>query len=333
MIYQEQTNHFAIVLDASSSMYPVANTLVKVADDYIQFLAKRSDELKQETRISVYVFADRVKCLIWDMDVLRLPSIRDLYRANGWTALVDATMITLEDLATIPQKYGDHAFLVSVLTDGHENASRTYSIGQLEDKLKAVAQLPNWTVAAFVPDKKAETAALRAGFPAGNVALWDATTKEGVVKASATLTTATDTYMTTKTKSTRNLFTAAVVTRQDVQAANLTPVNPSMYLVLPVIRKSEIKAFVEEHGRRYVTGRGFYQLSKHEEIQGNKEIMLLEKATNRLFSGQSARELIGLPAHNVRISPNDHKEFRIFVRSDSHNRHLMPGTDFVYMLV
>src|SRR6478736_1986894 len=121
---QRLINHVALVLDGSSSMSSHKSNLIKVADEQIKYLALRSEELQQETRVSVYLFADTVQCLIFDMDVMRLPSISDLYRSSGMTALVDAVVKSQDDLATTSQIYGDHGFLTFVLTDGMENASK-----------------------------------------------------------------------------------------------------------------------------------------------------------------------------------------------------------------
>ena len=105
-------NHFVYVIDMSWSMKEngKAEAVVKVVDEEIAHLARRSQELKQETRVSIYLFDDKVCCAIWDMDVLRLPSIAELYDPDNATALIDASMIAIEDLSHTPQKYGDHAF-------------------------------------------------------------------------------------------------------------------------------------------------------------------------------------------------------------------------------
>lgn len=81
--------------------------------------------MDQETRVTVFQFDDVVECLVYDKDVLRLPSLRNIYgpaRAN--TALIDATIKAVNELKETPERYGDHAFLCYVLTDGQENASR-----------------------------------------------------------------------------------------------------------------------------------------------------------------------------------------------------------------
>jgi Mg-chelatase subunit ChlD len=52
---QNYINHIVMVLDMSGSMSPHARELIKVADGQIAHLARRSQELDQETRITVYV--------------------------------------------------------------------------------------------------------------------------------------------------------------------------------------------------------------------------------------------------------------------------------------
>src|SRR6188508_3210323 len=106
---QRLVNHVAFVLDGSSSMDIHAASVVKVVDAQTAYLARRSKEMDQETRVSVYVFADEVECLIYDTDVLRLPSIKDLYSPYGWTALLAATIKSQQDLAATGTLYGEHS--------------------------------------------------------------------------------------------------------------------------------------------------------------------------------------------------------------------------------
>lgn len=89
---QNYINHVALVLDASSSMSRLSGKVIEVADQQIAYLARRSRELDQETRVTVYVFANKVECVIYDKDVLRMPSLKQLYRVGGMTALLAATL-------------------------------------------------------------------------------------------------------------------------------------------------------------------------------------------------------------------------------------------------
>ena len=51
-----------------------------------------------------------------------------------------------------------------------------------------------------------------------------------------------------------------------------------------------------------------------------------------MYSGQEARQMIGLPDMNVRVSPNHNADFDIFVQSTSINRKLIAGTRYLYLI-
>ena len=199
---QNYINHIVMVLDMSYSMWPHSHDLVTVADSQIAHLARRSQELNQETRVTVYVFNNTVECIIYDKDVLRLPSIAEFYQPNGGTALMDATGQALLELAETPERYGDHAFLVYVLTDGEENSSRRVQAHQLKSSIDALPD--HWTVAALVPNALCKHDAKRFGFPADNIAVWNPDDKGGVAEVGATIRQATDSFMAARAKGVRS---------------------------------------------------------------------------------------------------------------------------------
>ena len=164
-------NHIVFVLDASGSMTGHQRKLVEVADAQVKHLAARSQENDQETRVTIYTFSDAndIRCLVWDKDVLRLPSISNFYRIGGQTAFVDAAMQSFAEMATTSQIHGNHSFLYYFLTDGYENASRRF---RREDLARAIStQANNVTVAALVPGPNEMHEAKKLGFSAGNVRL------------------------------------------------------------------------------------------------------------------------------------------------------------------
>jgi hypothetical protein len=336
MANENYINHIALILDESSSMGPHRDSLIKVADAQIAHLARRSKELDQETRVTVYTFADTAKCLIYDKDVLRLPSLAGLYRPNGWTALVDATMLGLNDLAMTPEKYGDHSFLVFVLTDGQENRSKTPAL-MLKTKLDGLAD--HWTVAVLVPDQLSKHEAKRFGFPAGNIAVWDPSTGQGLEEAMETIQAATDSYMTSRAfgiRSTKTLFGgAAQVNAQTVAATGLKPLDPGKYLLHPIPGipdKTQVQEYITSKlGLPFRLGTVFYQLMKPEKIQAGKVLAVLEKGTDKLYMGPQVRDLLGLPALEVRIHPDSNPNYKIFVQSNSTNRHLVSHTTLLIM--
>lgn len=330
MTSENYINHVALVLDASSSMRGLERTVIKVADEQVAYLAKRSTELDQETRITLYSFADNVDCMVYDKDALRLPSIQRYYRPSGMTALLDATSKAIDDLEKTAQLYGDHAFLVYVLTDGQENRSRKITVEQISKKLKALSE--NWTVACLVPDIGGKILAEEYGFPAENIAVWE-TTERGLTEASNTILRATNSYMTSRAtgvRGTKTLFSTSVDTlnKNTVKTAGLKVIPKDQYERFDIKEGDSltIRDFVEAKGYNYVQGCAYYQLSKPENIQPQKEIVVRNKKTGRFYTGAEARELIGLRPENVRVKPDKNPEFDVFVQSTSVNRRLVPGT-------
>ena len=101
-------NHISLVLDASSSMQKHQKKVLEVAKGEIENLAKKSQDMCQDTRISIYSFSNEVKCLVYDKDVLRLPDISRYYEVQGMTALIDATLKSMEDMNRFIPVKTDH---------------------------------------------------------------------------------------------------------------------------------------------------------------------------------------------------------------------------------
>ncbi|MER5711341.1 vWA domain-containing protein [Streptomyces sp. NPDC002122] len=342
---QNYINHVALVLDASSSMSHLSGKVVEVADQQIAYLARRSRELDQETRVTVYVFADKVECVIYDKDVLRMPSLKKLYRVGGMTALLAAALKSQRELAQTAQLYGDHSFLTFVLTDGQENASHRCPGAPSRDPrelVQAVAEMistqeDNWTLAVLVPDQMGKREAMQCGFPKENIAIWDATSTQGLEEAGQVIQQATEKFMVGRAqgiRGSRAVFSmgADAVNKDTIKAAGLAPVDPSEYQVIPVARDVAIREWVLESGHTYRTGCAFYQLSKPEKIQARKQIAVLEKKTDRVYTGPEARALIGLGDVETRVKPDHNDDFTIFVQSTSVNRKLVSRTRLLLML-
>ena len=336
-------NHVAIVLDGSSSVVHLTSAVKRVVRELVARLAAESQAMDQETRVSLYGFADATACMVWDADVLRLPDIDALYAPHGNTALLDATAQALDDFATISQKYGNHGFLAYVITDGEENVSRRFGAGHstkaADMRTFLTLQPENVTVAILVPNYGGVSAALGYGFHQGNIQKWDAQTEQGVEAAGVMLGAATSNYFNARSRgATRSstVFSTGVdaVNAQTVAQANLTPVHDSQYVMLPVEAERHgeaIEAFVVRKGLRFVRGKGFYALTKREEIQAQKNIMIMEKATGTVYAGPDARAILGLPDMSVKVSPDMNPLYGIYVQSTSNNRKLVGGTNLLYM--
>ncbi|GAA4843378.1 vWA domain-containing protein [Kitasatospora terrestris] len=357
---KHKVNHVSLVVDNSGSMRKHEAQLVRVVDEFVKGLQEESDRLGHETRISLYSFDHEVENLVWDMDVKHLPSLRGLYRVdNGATALIEAAVKSIDDLKNIWEGYGEHSFLQVVVTDGEENASGCSETGQMHVRMGgkrgaavldkwlgrirgAMDALPDhWTSAILVPNSLAKRTAQEYGFPAGNIAIWDADSTQGVEEAIGTVKSAATSFLRGReqgVRGTKNLFAMG----QDLSAAdvkaNLDALDNGKYILIPVDQQSPIREFVTSAGHAYKTGCAFYELSKREKIQGNKQLAVAEKdpatgrMTGRVFSGPAARQLLGLPQAEATVKPGDNPSYTVFVQSTSVNRKLVTGTKLLVLL-
>lgn len=351
-IISNKINHVAVLMDASSSMSPYSRDVVQVVDGLVKTLSEESQKFDQETRVTIYTYSspsgwsthDAVKCVAFDKDAMRLPSLSGHYHTGGMTALIDATWQAIDDLEKTAQLYGEHTFVVYNVTDGHENAS-SHSKGELRHRL---TNLPdNWTMAALVPDQQSAEHAKQMGFPGGNIAQWDTSSVKGVEQMGQTLRAATTSYMATRAstgmRSTTSLFAPQMdkVDEAALKAAGLKPLDPKDYVLIPVTQEMRIDEFVKQCTTNYVVGKGYYQLTGGRKpkgkrgiiVQGNKSIAVLNKKTNEVFVGDEARKLVGLPKENVTVDPaKTDGDYVLFVQSTSLNRILGPiGTKFLLM--
>ena len=324
-------NHIVILVDASGSMSMLTQDVIKVVDLQVSKFAAMSKDFDQETRVSVYLFGDSITNLFFDKDVLRLPSLAGLYSPRGQTALIDATLKGIEDLKQSCTLYGDHSFVLYLLTDGQENASRK----RPDDLKKVIRELPDtWTLGALVPDINGKIYCEKTGFPKGNIKIWD-TSAAGLEEAGREMEVATMNYMQSRKegkKSTKNLFS---LDTSGLKATNvkkeLEPLKTTEYTILPVGKDTPIREFVERWKIDYVIGSCYYLLMKPEKIQAAKQLVLVNKKTGKAYSGQNARDLLGLPDTEVKVKPEPALEWHIYVQSTSVNRKLIAGTNLLVM--
>lgn len=357
-----RVTHVGVVIDDSTSMEKHAKSLVKAFDALIGTLARRSTELNEEVRISVWSFSgevrqyegrrgtiapkDAVKNLIWDIDVLRLPSLAEKYDPYGNTALIDGCIRAIEDMRTIPQQYGDHSFLMFVLTDGEENRS----IGTVSQLSGTIRNLPdNWTLGAMVPNTQGVHEARRYGFP--NVEIWNTSSADGTSEVGARISAAADTYITTRSAGIRPASTglfdtsSAAVNENTVKASGMKEADPDSYILhiippvtspFPKAMSRRVKYRIDDYirsnlGLPFVAGRNYYELIKSETVGPQKDIVLVHRKTGKVYVGREARTLIGLPNETVRLRPSFNDEYFIMIRSDQNNRNMLEGQRLVIL--
>jgi uncharacterized protein YegL len=330
---QNKINHIALVLDASLSMAGLKSDVVKVADTQIGMLAQQSQLMDQETRVSVYSFsyATQIRCLIYDKDVLRLPSIAGLYKTSGQTALASATTLAISDLKMTPEKYGEHSFLIYVITDGMENDSPMSVRQGLAGLLKSLPD--HWTLAAFAPNASAKHHLKLLGFANDNIAVWDV--NASFAEVGEVIRQATDAFMQNRAagvRGTKSLFTLKEASTSTIKKT-LTPVTKGSYTINPVTEKIRIDEFVSALTGSYIPSRAYYEMTTRVTIQGYKNVAILVEKDDELYMGEAARPLVGLPTDgsSKRVSPGTHPGYKIYIQSTSMNRNLLPNSTLLLM--
>jgi len=327
-------NHVGYIVDMSQSMLKHMAGLVAAVDAETARLARRSKELDQETRVTVYLFNYTTTCVFYDKDVLRLPSIRGHYHPSGRTALRDAISRAINDMKATATLYGDHAFLLYAWTDGWENESHLVTQLGLRSQIQ---ELPdNWTIAGLGPNANSVHEMKGLGIPGGNISVWNTQADDGAEGAVGQMSTATDNFMLGRAKGvrgTRDLFSTGpeAVNAATIQGAGLGKLARSSYYVWAVLTASEIRPFVEAHGYTYYIGSSYYQLTRRVNIQKRKKIAIRDKRTGDVYSGQEARSLLGLPDMDVTVTPDHNPDYEIFVQSTSVNRKLVAGSRLLYI--
>jgi hypothetical protein len=318
-------------------MAGLARDVVRVFDNQIKYLSQRSQELNQETRVSVYLFSNRekIECLVYDKDVMRLPSLAGYYNPNYQTALIDAVLKAIFDLGKTPELYGDHAFLIYTLTDGQENNSAA----KPDTLSRALNALPeNWTLAVLVPNQQGVFEAKKFGFPAENISVWDSTSIKGLEAAGSVIKEATDNFFSFRSqgiRGSRSLFRPSITATPTQVKKSLEELGRYKYAIYRVNKESQIRDFVEKMTHQpYVKGSAYYQLverTKPHKVQDYKQIIIRDIKSGRLYTGDNARLILGLPDYEVKVKPGDFQNFDVFVQSTSVNRKLVGGTDLVVM--
>jgi hypothetical protein len=318
-------NNVIFAIDESGSTHHLTAAINKV----VHGLKDPLSAADQITRVSLYTFENLARCRF----MLRHPDALTTYnhRGVGATALIDATYQAIEDHKKVVSGTDeDQAFLLYVITDGDENASR-HRAPELQQLIATLSE--NWTVAILVPDMRGVHDAKRAGFPAGNIEVWDATSQRGVEDVGNRITQTYADYSILRTtgvrSSTRLFVNTKDLTTADVQSKLVEDTSFVQYVMVEPVAQP-IRPYAEKvTNKPYQIGSCYYELNKPETIQGQKIIAIRNKNDGKIYSGQGARQMLGLPPHETNVKPGDFGDWQIFVQSTSVNRKLIPNQAFL----
>lgn len=135
--------HITLICDKSGSMYTSK-------DDVIGGVKKIIDEQKENKNgkctISLYTFNEKVEEVFVGKDVNEIEEFK--YNPDGLTAMNDGLGIGIDNtgkwLAAMNEEDRPGKVLVAVFTDGLENASKEYTLKQVQDKIKEQTNVYSW---------------------------------------------------------------------------------------------------------------------------------------------------------------------------------------------
>lgn len=331
-------NHFIILLDRSGSMNSVRREALDGVNKTLRDITKAAEESRQETRVSLYDFADYVNRPFFERPTQMVEQLYSYY-PNGGTALFDAVERAINDHLVPQSQYEDHSFVVIAITDGQDNGSRDKTGRTMNELVRRVQGTDRWTVTFQLPPNHKAPFCRHFSVPEGNVTEWEAT-RQGVERATVQRDLGTQAYFAGRSvgvNSTKSFYEKVTT---DLSKLNTNTLRQTLTNIAgqvktwQVDREEDIQPFVQRQlgNVPYIPGTAFYQLTKTEaRVQPYKKVLLMEKGSRAVYGGDEARRLIGLKdGATCRVIPGNHSNFDIFIQSTSNNRKLVRGTKVVH---
>jgi len=138
-----------IILDESGSMGCIKEPTIKGFNELVQSIkTARKQFPEQEHTITFITFnSSGIKTRIVNQPVNKIGIIgEEHYRPNSLTPLYDAMGMGIDLIKKFTAICKNYNVLVTVLTDGLENASKEYTAEQIQNSIKELKQ-KNWTFA------------------------------------------------------------------------------------------------------------------------------------------------------------------------------------------
>ena len=133
--------HVVFILDSSSSMLSSVDTTVSGYNEYLDTQRKEAIDSGIDTIVSLYTFdGRRINNLIDRKNILEVEPISTAeYYPSGMTNLYDAignVMFNLNHEFKKVAKKDRESVIVTILTDGHENASKEFTSKDIKEMVK-----------------------------------------------------------------------------------------------------------------------------------------------------------------------------------------------------
>ena len=143
-------NYVVFILDKSGSMSSLKNEVVGGFNQNVEEVKKNNKDKGMETKVCFVTFSTFVdKPILWLEDVEKIePLTNENYNPDGSTAMFDCIGTTIEELQRLPDANDESvSFLIVIISDGEENASRMYNSARIAELITACEKTNRWTFA------------------------------------------------------------------------------------------------------------------------------------------------------------------------------------------
>lgn len=337
-------NYIAIIRDHSQSMSTVARYATRDYNTNILALKEASQRESQDTIVSTIMCGvagewGRGGKVVREVVYSNVSALREIREGNyetsgGSTPLFDSVGNAIELLSRAPDAADkDVSFLVMAITDGQDNDSPVWR-NKISAKLRELQGTDRWSFVFRVPQGYASALA-DMGIPRGNILEWEQT-EEGFREATVRTSAGISSYYAARGRgetSTKTFF----VDLDSVKARDLRADCKDISGEVDIWKVGKddelIREFCERRSRKaFLKGAAFYELVKTEpKVQDYKQIAIRDRKSGKIYGGQSARQMLGLPLRGtVRLVPKNLSAYDVFVQSTSVNRKLTPHTSVLY---
>lgn len=336
-----------ISLDKSASMRGITKPAARDYNQLISGIKDNAIQNAQDVIVSVVDCgagnSDRVERKIVNSSVTVLQPIaeRDYIADGRGTPLYDSVGDIIDIFQSSPYANDpDTSFLVMIITDGEENSSRKWGARQLGQKIRELQATDRWTFTFRVPRGNARQLVQALGLFEGNIVEWEQT-ERGMEQSTQATSSALNSYFTARSTgvtSTKSFYADLKDVKLEDVKAQLVDISTQVtsWLVQTEAEGNSIREFVEHKlGNPMLKGGAFYKLvagkKSADKVQDHKLIMIRDKNSKVIYSGQAARDMLGLPKYgDAKVRPGSLGDWEVFIQSTSVNRKLPVGTEVLY---
>ena len=337
--------HCAFCIDESGSIASAGITkpLVEAYNQTVTDIRVSVLDEGQEASMTALAFGDRVlkhRILYVGQQVQTVIPLKvsDL-NPTGMTPLFDSVWRAIKKLEELDDGKPETSLVVSVITDGFENQSVKPGVATTVREIAKKTATDRWTFTFLVPNGHEDKFCDEFNVPRGNVQGWDTKTARGTKEAGVVTAAAYKSYFKGKTArgigkkmASKSFYSStADLTVREARSA-LSEITGQVEFIVPHM-DCQIRDAILGHGKEWIRGAAFYQLLKTEKkVQNYKMVCLRVKTSGKVYSGQEAREMLGIggATKTVRLVPGDHGKFDVFIQSKSVNRNIPAGTEVLY---